>query len=102
MGTKNNPGKFDCYANAEPDEPMFVLLGRDKHAPMLVYLWARLRQIDSEDPDKIIEALDCASAMIKYLKTKGKEPFNALYLHEIRTQVNPLAGLQEKDENNDT
>lgn len=20
MGTKNNPGKFDCYANAEPDE----------------------------------------------------------------------------------
>lgn len=33
MGTKNNPGAFDCYANAEPDEPMFVLLGRDKHAP---------------------------------------------------------------------
>lgn len=21
MGTKNNPGNFDCYANAEPDEP---------------------------------------------------------------------------------
>lgn len=29
MGTKNNPGAFDCYANAEPDEPMFVLLARD-------------------------------------------------------------------------
>ncbi|HAW11807.1 MAG TPA: aspartate decarboxylase, partial [Chloroflexi bacterium] len=29
MGTKNNPGKFDCYDDAHPDEPMFVLLGRD-------------------------------------------------------------------------
>jgi hypothetical protein len=29
MGTKNQPGKFDtCYANADPDEPMFVLLGK--------------------------------------------------------------------------
>jgi hypothetical protein len=28
MGTKNVPGKFDCYANALPDEPTFVLLGR--------------------------------------------------------------------------
>ena len=38
MGTKNNPGVFDCYANAEPDEPMFVLLGRDKDAATLVRL----------------------------------------------------------------
>lgn len=30
MGTKNNPGEFDCYANAAPDEPMFILLGRDQ------------------------------------------------------------------------
>jgi hypothetical protein len=29
MGTKSNPGPFDCYAKAEPDEPMFVLLARD-------------------------------------------------------------------------
>jgi hypothetical protein len=25
MGTKNNPGKFDCYANAEPDSPAAAL-----------------------------------------------------------------------------
>lgn len=30
MGTKNQPGSFDCYANAKGDEPLFVLLGRDK------------------------------------------------------------------------
>ena len=51
MGTKNNPGEFDCYANAQPDEPMFVLLGRDKHAPALVWLWAVLRQLDGEKPE---------------------------------------------------
>jgi len=28
MATKKNPGEFDCYANAGPDEPMFVLLAR--------------------------------------------------------------------------
>ena len=26
---KENPGRFDCYANALPDEPMFVLLARE-------------------------------------------------------------------------
>ena len=23
MGTKNNPGSYDCYANLDPDEPYF-------------------------------------------------------------------------------
>lgn len=66
MGTKNNPGKFDCYANAEPDEPMFILLGRDKHAPLLVKLWADLRQMDGEDIAKVTEAIQCATAMAKF------------------------------------
>ena len=63
MGTKNHPAPFDCYANAEPDEPMFVLLARDKHAPQLVEAWAELRFHDDEDPDKVQEARDCADAM---------------------------------------
>jgi hypothetical protein len=66
MGTKNNPGAFDCYANAEPDEPMFVLLGRDKHAPTLVWLWATLRELDGEDEAKIIEARTCAAKMMEW------------------------------------
>lgn len=40
MGTKNNPGMFDCYANALPDEHMFILLARDITAPDLVDAWA--------------------------------------------------------------
>lgn len=66
MGTKNNPAPFDCYANAEPDEPMFVLLARDQSAPGLVREWVRwraerkgLRHHDA----KAIEALACARAM---------------------------------------
>jgi len=63
MGSKQNPGDFDCYANAEPDEPMFVLLGRDKHAPMLVELWAAMRALDGEKPAKVAEARECAEDM---------------------------------------
>lgn len=44
MGSKNKPGDFDCYANAEPDEPMFILLARDASAAMLVEAWASERQ----------------------------------------------------------
>lgn len=43
MGTKNNPGNFDCYGAALPDEPMFILLARDPLAPVLVEIWATLR-----------------------------------------------------------
>jgi hypothetical protein len=68
MGTKNNPSKFDCYAKAEPDEPMFVLLGRDKHAPTLVWLWATLREFDGEDMAKVVEARSCAAQMIAWAR----------------------------------
>ena len=44
MGTKNNPGRFDCYANADRDEPMFVLLGRDVHAHSAVRKWSDDRE----------------------------------------------------------
>ena len=67
MGTKNAPGLFDCHANAEPDEPMFVLLGRDKHAPLLVNLWATLRRLEGEDPAKVDEAVKCANDMVTWL-----------------------------------
>jgi hypothetical protein len=72
MGTKNNPGAYDCYANAAPDEPMFVLLGRDKHAPTLVWLWATLRELDGEDPVKVAEARECVGGMIDYATALGK------------------------------
>lgn len=66
MGTKSNPGKYDCYAKAESDEPMFILLARDPHAPVLVRFWADWQAADGKSPEKIKEALDCANAMQKW------------------------------------
>lgn len=88
MGTKRNPGQFDCYAAAAPDEPMFVLLGRDKHAAGLVRLWAILRQRAGEDETKVAEALACADAMDQWAVKLGKvpnvaaagEPFERFYV----------------------
>jgi hypothetical protein len=72
MGTKLNPGKFDCYTRAEPDEPMFVLLGRDPVASRIVRQWMVERQAHDAaigrpaGPDslaKFREAAACADAM---------------------------------------
>jgi len=68
MGTKNNPGEYDCYDKAEPDEPMFVLLARDEYAPQLVELWAAMRTMHGGDKDQINEAIKCAVAMDSWRK----------------------------------
>jgi hypothetical protein len=46
MGTKQNPGAFDCHAKALPDEPQFTLLARDPDFSRLVRKWARRREAD--------------------------------------------------------
>lgn len=79
MGTKNNPGKYDCYAKAAPDEPIFTLRASDPHAPDVVRQWARvylasqngLAPVDRRDDeekakDKHREAMRCAEAMELY------------------------------------
>lgn len=69
MGTKSNPGEFDCYANAEPDEPLFVLRAKDPLAPALVRSWVSRRgdalgnKITDRDKRKLIEAAQCAEDM---------------------------------------
>jgi hypothetical protein len=74
MGTKNNPGAFDCYKAAELDEPMFVLLGRDPSAAPLVRLWAALREMQDEvkNPSKVEEAKKVANELEAWAKKKGK------------------------------
>jgi hypothetical protein len=67
MGTKNNPGKFDCYEAALPDEPMFMLLARDPQFYQRVMDWANQRDNDvrcgerpPEDMSLVREARTCA------------------------------------------
>lgn len=70
MGSKNNPGNFDCYGNALPDEPMFILLARDPSAPNLVDVWADTRALEikygarpQSDRVMVEEARECAKNM---------------------------------------
>lgn len=95
MGTRNNPGKFDCYDKAEPDEPIFVLLGRDPQAAHLVSIWSKLRAGDvkaadhvyhhlrqmiifdaeyprpgTTDMEKSMEAMDCSLAMFFFREAR--------------------------------
>lgn len=72
MGTKNNPSGFDCYANADPDEQMFILLGRDRHGPALVRLWALMREKEGENPEIVREARQCADAMEAQGRHRGR------------------------------
>jgi hypothetical protein len=67
MGTRNNPGKYDCYYKAAPDEPIFVLLGRDPVASVVVRFWIQMRKlIGGTQQDKLDEALRCARYMEDY------------------------------------
>lgn len=68
MGTKLNPGRFDCYAAALPDEPMFVLNARDPDMPEVIRYWITLRQArigrgekPTEDLEVVQEAAQCAT-----------------------------------------
>lgn len=69
MGTKSKPAAFDCYANAELDEPMFVLLARDRVGAEVVRWWVALRAVldDAEwsdirdELDSIVESIRTAS-----------------------------------------
>ena len=89
MGTKNNPGNFDCYDKLDPDEPMFVLMGRDPQAGYIVRCWAedRVRKIAADrdggvissvqyelEMNKVLEAYKCADDMDAWCRHMGKEP----------------------------
>jgi hypothetical protein len=87
MGTKNNPGPYDCYAKADGDEPIFTLRAKDPSAPYLTMIWEASRRGDiaavsnlamammmnkdvirlfaapGESCDKFKEAIDCAQSM---------------------------------------
>lgn len=70
MGSKRKPGRFDCYAKALPDEPIFALLGRDPDAPGAIETWANLRAARKgsslREQQKVAEARRCARQMRRW------------------------------------
>lgn len=79
MGTKENPGEFDCYAAAMPDEPIFILKSTDATAPIVVRMWADLNRhlkeaagtYDAKADRKHQEAYKTAYMMELYRKKHG-------------------------------
>jgi len=78
MGTKRNPGQYDCYFKAELDEPIFTLRGKDPVAWFLVMLWVRIREVLAGDdlPEayraKLKEAWATAEAMRGWHRSEAK------------------------------
>lgn len=68
MSTKENPGEFDAFEKALPDELIFTLLGRDPDAPPTILHWVDLRrtrafQAHEGRPDALRnELLQCSEA----------------------------------------
>jgi len=55
---------FSCINKAEDDEPIFVLLARDRMAPKVVRAWVHEARAHGEkDEEKLAEATACAYAM---------------------------------------
>jgi hypothetical protein len=93
MGTKAEPSVYDCWAKAEDDEEMFILLGRDRHAAALVRLWAEMREREGEDPMVVEEARECADRLEEQARALGKPVMNLESLVMFATTLR-----QEKEE----
>jgi hypothetical protein len=80
--TKADLGKTNihCCSSAEPDEPMFILFGRDPMAGALVREWARWHEATGEDPAKVEEARACARMMDARAMARGKHPVDHTYI----------------------
>jgi hypothetical protein len=58
------PDGVGCLANAELDEPLFILRAKDPLAPMMVRIWAQVSHNSAlHEAEKIEEALELAKQM---------------------------------------
>jgi len=89
MGTKLNPGKFDCYAKAKPDEPMFILLARDKLTPFLICAWAILSRLRGKPTQQILEAVECARNAAIWRAERNGEPIPQTGYRPVEWQDDP-------------
>jgi hypothetical protein len=79
MWSKTNPGPFDRYAAAEPDEPLFVLRGSDPVSTLLVSLWTGVRNVmGANRPDEALDAIQCSLALEQWARSHGGDVNRAL------------------------
>ena len=83
MGTKNNPGNFDCYAKLADDEPYFVLRAKDPIAPFLVGAWRMMRAGDFHGAQQFITNAEgpflvSGRSLLEKSSEKSKESYNVM------------------------
>jgi hypothetical protein len=107
MSTKLNPGPRDCLAKAEPDEPYFVLLGRDKASPVSIRIWCHiwLQEINlgmrpESDRPQITEALNVAYEMEKWCDNRAVRL--SVAAAEMDAEGRPTKGEHRQRERNST
>lgn len=86
MGIKSTEIVDGCFARAMDDEPMFVLLGRDRRAPHAVREWATQRKADislglkpESDMIMVDEAFECADRMVAWREENDGKWRNGLF-----------------------
>jgi len=86
MSTKNNPSPHGCYERALPDEPMFVLLGRDAAAPFVVLMWCKMRELMFGEQDRatIDDAEKCSVELRDWATKLGKQDKQAIAFQAFR------------------
>jgi hypothetical protein len=94
MATKTNPGKWDCIAKADDDEPYFALLGRDKMGAALVRLWAEMREREGDDAEQIADARRVADELEAWAVKLGKP---VLTLDSLISFVAAIRGMREDE-----
>src|SRR5215472_6917572 len=69
---ENETDTESCWNRAGEHEQVFILLGRDRHAPPLIRLWAEMREREGEDKAIVNEAREVAQLMEDELVAAGK------------------------------
>ncbi len=83
MGTKEDPGKYDCYAKLEPGEPYFTLRGKDPIAPYLVRIWSLTRNGRYSDAIRtLLDAMDDAEVLSRVSHHQHEKLKEAMRLAE--------------------
>ena len=109
MGTKNNPGPFNCYDSAHPDEPIFVLKASDPVAAIMVRFWAGVRRLISyallnhdwsKEQSRLNEAEQCAKTMDEWRKLKGLKTYKYIKPSFNRKKSGVIEVTTEESENN--
>ena len=99
---ENAEKREDCYERRMPGEPTFTLLGRDRHAPALVALWATLRELDGESREVVAEARECVLAMMGWGVERGRQyvGFGQTALVGVLELIRQANATARKDANN--